>query len=495
MRDCGILLHPTSLPGGCGVGELGAWAYKFADFLAESGVSLWQLLPLGPPGYGNSPYQALSSMAGNPILISLQTLVDEGWIASRDLQPTAAFPAAYVDFEAVMPFKVALLKKAAHAFFSRSTQRQRQEFDRFCADKRSWLDPFAEFMTLKEINGGAPWTDWQQKTNPEPEKVLEQKFIQFHFFRQWSALKAYCKQRGIRIVGDVPFFVSHDSADVWASPELFDLDETGRPCSVAGVPPDYFSATGQLWGNPLYRWDAMAQTGYRWWIERIRATLELVDVLRLDHFRGFEKYYSIPADAQTAVNGRWLDGPGDRLFAALAAELGKLPFIAEDLGYITPEVHALRDRWGFPGMRVLQFAFTNENPADYFKPYNYIPNCVVYTGTHDNDTTVGWFRNIENSTQTPEQSRAEREFALRYVRTDGTGIHWDFIALAISSVAQTAIFPMQDALGLGSDARMNTPASAEKNWRWRLQEAQLQPGLSERLRELNHTYGRLHDPA
>jgi 4-alpha-glucanotransferase len=322
--------------------------------------------------------------------------------------------------------------------------------------------------------------------------VLEQKFMQFHFFRQWSALKKYCNERGIRIVGDVPFFVADDSADVWANPELFDLDETGRPRNVAGVPPDYFSATGQLWGNPLYRWNAMAETGYRWWIDRIRGVLDLVDVLRIDHFRGFEKYYAIPGGAKTAEHGQWLDGPGDRLFAALQAELGKLPFIAEDLGYITPEVHALRDRWGFPGMRVLQFAFTNESSTDYFKPYNYIPNCVVYTGTHDNDTTAGWFHHSEYSTRTAEQARWEREFALRYVRTDGTLIHWDFIALAVSSVADTAIFPLQDVLGLGSEARMNIPAKAKMNWRWRFQEDQLKPELSEKLRLLNRIYGRLN---
>ena len=341
------------------------------------------------------------------------------------------------------------------------------------------------------MNGGSTWTEWRQKADPSPKEVLEQKFIQYQFFRQWSALKKYCNQRGIRIVGDVPFFVAHDSADVWANPELFDLDEAGNPHNVAGVPPDYFSATGQLWGNPLYRWDILAETGYRWWIDRIRGVLELVDLLRIDHFRGFEKYYAIPGGAKTAEQGQWLDGPGDALFAALQAELGKLPFIAEDLGYITPEVHALRDRWSFPGMRVLQFAFTNESSTDYFKPYNFIPNCIVYTGTHDNDTTVGWFH-AKAITQTAGQARAERELALQYVRSDGTMIHWDFIALAVSSVADMAIFPMQDVLGLGSEARMNTPAQADMNWRWRLLEDQLRPELSEKLRLLNRTYGRLN---
>ena len=327
MRASGILLHPTSLPGGCGIGELGDWACRFADFLAESGMSLWQVLPLGPPGFGNSPYQSLSSMAGNPLLISLQALAEEGWISSADLEPAKAFPAAYVDFGAVMPFKIGLLKKAAHTFFSRCSDGQRRDFEQFCAGKSSWLDRFAEYVALKEMNAGATWTEWRRTTGPHHrQKVLEQKFIQFQFFRQWSALKKYCNERGIRIVGDVPFFVAHDSADVWASPELFDLDETGRPRNVAGVPPDYFSATGQLWGNPLYRWDMLAETGYRWWIDRIRGVLELVDLLP---HRPLPRVREVLRDTGWSQNGRersvarWTGRPP---FRRTAGGTGKTPF-------------------------------------------------------------------------------------------------------------------------------------------------------------------------
>jgi 4-alpha-glucanotransferase len=491
MRRSGIILHPTSLPGNCGIGDLGAWAYRFADFLADSGVAIWQVLPLGPPGYGNSPYQCFSSMAGNPLLISLETLARDGLIEWSDLD-NPGLPDGYVDFDAVTPFKSRLLQKAAARFFERAEDREQEEYEEFCIDKHPWLDRFAEFVALKQRNGGDSWTRWQDRNRPGPHLIREQKFIQFQFFRQWLALKRYCNERGIRIMGDIPIFVAHDSADVWANPELFDLDPDGEPRNVAGVPPDYFSATGQLWGNPLYRWDEMARTGYRWWIERVRSVLELVDFVRIDHFRGFEKYWAIPRAAETAASGEWLEGPGDELFSAFQKEFGDIPFIAEDLGHITPEVHALRDRWGFPGMRVLQFAFGNESATDYFKPYNFIPNCVVYTGTHDNDTTLGWFRMVEpGGTQTAEQMRAEREFALRYVQGQGSEIHWDFIRLAMSAVAEDAIFPMQDALGLGSEARMNKPASTEKNWQWRLLRDQLRPELSARLRMLNRTYGRL----
>jgi 4-alpha-glucanotransferase len=493
MRKCGILLHPTSLPGGCGIGDLGPWAFRFADFLAQSGVSHWQVLPLGPPGFGNSPYQCFSSMAGNPLMISLESLAAEGWIAKEELEPARAFPACYVDFDLVIPFKTRLLKKAARAFFSRCSADQRHDFEQFCEEKGSWLDRYTEFVALKEMNRGATWTEWHRRSRPNKLRVREQQFMQYQFFRQWAALKNYCRERRLGIIGDIPIFVAYDSADVWANPELFDLDERGLPRSVAGVPPDYFSATGQLWGNPLYSWSKMSENGYRWWIDRIRAVLETVDLLRIDHFRGFEKYYAIPGGSKTAVHGRWLEGPGDSLFAALKEALGHLPFIAEDLGYITPEVHALRDRWGFPGMRILQFAFTNESPSDYFKPYNYIPNCVAYTGTHDNDTCVGWFKAHAEAegTQSAEQIRAEREFALRYFRSDGKEIHWDFISLAISSAADTAIIPMQDVLGLDSGARMNKPAKADLNWRWRMLETQLETGPSARLHLLNRTYGRL----
>lgn len=494
MRTSGILLHPTSLPGGHGIGDLGDWAFHFADFLSDSGQGLWQVLPLGPPAEANSPYKACSSMAGNPLLISLDSLARQGLLSRADLDGAPEFPADLVDFDAVAAFKWKLLKKAARAFFAHGLPASRQEFEQFCTENGFWLDRFAEFAALRDANSGSLWTEWKRKRGPNPGDVRLHKYVQFEFFCQWRALKRYCNERGIRILGDLPIFVALDSADVWGNPELFDLDEHGNPRMVAGVPPDYFSATGQLWGNPLYRWDAMEQAGYQWWIDRIRVMLEQVDLIRVDHFRGFEKYYEIPAGSKNAIHGRWVEGPGDRFFAAVSSVFGKLPFIAEDLGLITPEVLALRDRWEFPGMRILQFGFGNESPSDPFKPYNYVRNCVVYTGTHDNDTTAGWFRakSPGDETQTEAQMQAARAFALRYLNSDGSEIHWDFIRAAVSSAADIAIFPLQDVLGLGSEARMNRPSSSENNWRWRFLPEQLKPELGARLRELNRTYGRLN---
>jgi 4-alpha-glucanotransferase len=492
-RKSGILLHPTSLPGDFGIGDLGKWAHRFVEFLAGSGHRLWQILPLGPPGYGNSPYQCYSSLAGNSLLVSPELLADEGWIERAELDRAPAFPEDRVDFDAVIPFRWSLLRQSAREFFERAPAGRREEFDLFCKENGDWLEKFAEFAALKEANGGVAWTDWKKRSDPDPNEVRTQKFVQFQFNCQWKSLKRRCHESGIQIIGDVPIFVAHDSADVWANPELFDLDDAGLPRTIAGVPPDYFSATGQCWGNPLYRWNVHEETGFRWWIARIRSTLEQVDIARIDHFRGFEKYYEIPGGAQTAVVGRWLEGPGDQFFEALQQTFDKLPFIAEDLGLITPEVHALRDRWGFPGMRVLQFAFGHDSPYDLFKPYNFVPNCVVYTGTHDNDTTAGWFGSAGRgtSTQSAEQERRERESALRYMNSDGREIHWDFIRTAVSSVAETAIYPMQDVLGLGSEARMNLPASAENNWQWRMRAEQITPALSARLLGLNRTYGRV----
>jgi 4-alpha-glucanotransferase len=486
MRKSGILLHPTSLPGEWGIGDLGGWAYRFADFMAESGQRLWQVLPLGPTGFGHSPYQAYSAVAGNPLLVSLESLVDRGWLSREDLRGAPRFSASAVDFNSVIPFKWRLLKKAAAAFFQRDSDPLRQEFMEFCEAEKSWLDPFAEFAAFKAANSDSAWTGWNQETKAEPQSILDQQFLQFEFFRQWKSLKNYCRERGIEVIGDIPIFVAHDSADVWANPGLFDLDGRGNPRTIAGVPPDYFSETGQCWGNPLYRWDVMAQTGYSWWIARVRSMLNMVDIIRLDHFRGFEKYWEIPGGSVTAVNGRWVEGPGDSLFQALQGALGKLPFIAEDLGYITPEVHELRDRWGFPGMRVLQFGFGDQSPENPHKPYNFIRNCVAYTGTHDNDTSAGWF-----AAKTDDRARAERESALRYMGGDGTDAVWGFIRLALSSVADTVILPMQDVLGLGSEARMNRPATTANNWLWRLREDQLKHDLAARLREMNQTFGRV----
>jgi 4-alpha-glucanotransferase len=482
MRKSGILLHPTTLPGQWGIGDLGNWSYKFVDFLVESGQQIWQVLPLGPVGTGYSPYQAYSSMAGNPLLISPQALLDQGLLSAEDLKGTPIFPESTVDFEQVIPFKMALIRKAAANFIAGNDAFPR-EFLEFCERSKIWLDSYAEFAALKELNNSAAWTHWDKEVWVSAEDILEHKFIQFEFFREWNTLKRYCNESGIQIVGDIPIFVAHDSADVWANPEMFDLDAEGNPRTIAGVPPDYFSKTGQCWGNPLYKWGVMERTGYQWWIERIRAMLKLVDIIRLDHFRGFEKFWEIPADSKTAVSGQWVEGPGNRFFEALLQVFGKLPFIAEDLGYITPEVHELRDRWNLPGMRVLQFAFGDQSLENPHKPYNYIRNCVAYTGTHDNDTTAGWF--------SADGQRHERESALRYMGTAGDKPVWDFIRLALSSVADTAIIPMQDVLELGSEARMNLPATIEGNWRWRMTEDQLVPDLSSRLRDMNQEYGRL----
>ncbi|MBN2241825.1 MAG: 4-alpha-glucanotransferase [Acidobacteria bacterium] len=485
MRKSGILLHPTSLPGDWGIGELGRWAYRFADFLVESGQQLWQILPLGPAGSGYSPYQAYSSVAFNPMLISLETLAERGWLRPAELGSSPGFAESPVDFARVVPFKRDLLHKAASRFFQNDSDALRTEFDGFCGGQKAWLDPFARFAALKERNKNAAWTQWRVK-DANPASVLEQKFIQFEAFREWGLLKRYCNDRGVEIIGDLPIFVAHDSADVWADPDLFDLDAEGRPRFIAGVPPDYFSETGQCWGNPLYRWDVMERSGYRWWIERIQVMLQQVDRIRLDHFRGFEKYWEIPAGSGTAAGGRWVDGPGDRFFEALSQALGELPFIAEDLGYITPEVHALRDRWGFPGMRVLHFAFGDEAADNPHKPFNFIRNCVAYTGTHDNNTTAGWFAGGDRPYAGDEIARAKR-----YLGADAGDAVWGLIRVLLASVADRAILPMQDVLGLGPGARMNTPATVEGNWRWRMRPSHLDSDIASRLYELNRIYGRL----
>jgi 4-alpha-glucanotransferase len=431
-------------------------------------------------------------MAGNPLLISPENLAHAGLLSWEELSGIPEFPKDAVDFDAVIPFKWGLLRKAAARFFAGSCAHLRGEYERFCEAQSEWLNPFVEFAALKESNDNAPWTIWPEEATPDPEEVRVQKLIQFEFFREWGYLKRYCNDRGIAIVGDLPIFVAHDSADVRSHPELFDLDEFGLPRVVAGVPPDYFSKTGQLWGNPVYRWDVMAENGYRWWIRRMEVLFETVDMVRLDHFRGFEKYWAVPVGETTAERGEWNDGPGDSLFEALRQALGRLPVIAEDLGLITPEVHALRERWDFPGMRVLQFAFGSDDPTDPFKPHNFPRNCVVYTGTHDNDTTVGWFRGSRagDHVRTPEEVARERSLALRYLGSDGREVHWDFIRAAMASVADTAIFPMQDVLGLGSDARMNIPSKATGNWLWRLQADQLTDANTLKLLDMARLYGR-----
>ncbi len=503
-RASGILLHPTSLPGGFGTGDLGGGAYRFADFLVSTEQHLWQMLPLGPTGYGDSPYQCLSVFAGNPLLISLEKLVEEEFLEPADLEDVPSFSEGSVDYGQVIRFKLPLLRRSFETFRRKAGATERDRFEGFCQQTASWLDTYSLFMALKEANGLSAWNTWEEnirKRQPEAlrlwSKKLNQeiqchKYRQYQFFKQWSGLKKYCNERGIRLIGDMPIFVALDSAEVWSHPEMFYLDASGKPTVVAGVPPDYFSKTGQLWGNPLYRWDVMAEDGYAWWIERFKATRALVDIIRLDHLRGFEKYWEIPGTDTTAMNGQWVPGPGAALFKALQDALGALPIIAEDLGVITPEVDALRDQFGFPGMRVLQFAFGNDPKADDYKPHNYPRNCVVYTGTHDNDTTIGWFRGgeIDHTTQSKKQRDKERQLALKYLGTDGREINWDFIRLALMSVADTAIIPMQDVLGLDSEARMNLPASIKGNWRWRFTFDMLTNEIKDRLRELTVLYGR-----
>ncbi len=489
-RASGILLHPTSLPGPYGIGSMGAPARAWLDFLAKARQRYWQVLPLGPTGYGDSPYQCFSAFAGNPLLIDLEDLVAQGWL-SHDVLTSISFPEERVDYGAVIPFKRTCLHLAYEGFRARADSGTRAAFDAFCREESHWLEDFALFMALKEHFGQA-WYEWPEDIRLRrghalkhysellADSVHEHCFIQWTFFRQWDELKRYAHERGISIIGDIPIFVAYDSADVWARPDLFYLDEQARPTVVAGVPPDYFSPTGQLWGNPLYRWDVLAQEGYRWWIERFRAVLRLVDWVRLDHFRGFEAYWEIPAGMPTAEVGRWVKGPGDDLFRAVQEALGSVPVIAEDLGFITPEVEALRERWGFPGMKVLQFAFSG--PDNPYLPHNYDgSNWVVYTGTHDNDTTVGWFRSLDAKTQ---------GFVLAYLARDGQDIAWDMLRLAWQSVAVLAIAPMQDVLRLGSEARMNTPGRAGGNWAWRVRADALTDELAAALAEMTYTYGR-----
>lgn len=502
-------MHPTSLPGQFGIGDLGQEAYRFADFLHGSQQRIWQVLPLGPTGYGDSPYQVFSAFAGNPLLINLEQLAREGWLSPDDWKDTPALSATAVDYGVVINLKFPLLRLAFERFKARASAQVRDAFARFCKRHVSWLDDYALFMAVKEAHGGIAWNQWDPAIalrRPEALRHWRQKlevevtywkFWQFQFFSQWLALKQYCHDRRIQIMGDIPIFVARDSADVWARPELFHLDAQGNPTVVAGVPPDYFSATGQLWGNPLYRWDVMARSGYRWWVERFRSVLELVDVIRIDHFRGFEAYWEVPAQETTAIHGRWVKGPGAELFETVRRDLGDLPIVAENLGLITPEVEALRLKLGFPGMAVLQFAFGSGSPESDFLPHNYQRNLLVYTGTHDNDTTVGWWTSSGSSASTRNQDDVdrEREFALKYLHSNGEEIHWTFIRAVLSSVANLAVIPLQDVLGLGSEARMNLPARASGNWRWRYTSEMLTEGIRARLKEMTMLYGRASSPS
>jgi len=503
-RSSGILLHPTSLAGPFGIGDLGPDARHFVDFLAAAGQTLWQVLPLGPTGFGNSPYQCFSAFAGNPLLISPRFLVERGWLDSEAIESAPDFPEDEVDFARVIGWKLPLLQAAYRGFSARASAHDRERLDAFIDLNKKWLDDFALFIALKDVHNGASWNRWDPAARQrEPEALASwtmrlaepmalHKFLQFVFFTQWAELRQYARARGVGIMGDLPIYVAHDSADVWANPQYFELDDQGNPTVVAGVPPDYFSATGQLWGNPIYRWDALAQDGFAWWTERFRAALDALDMIRLDHFRGFEAYWEVPAAEPTAVDGRWVKGPGRALFHAAQQALGELPLVAENLGVITPEVEALRNEFGFPGMSILQFAFGSDPQAPTFRPHNYPRSLVAYTGTHDCDTTVGWWtsQGRGESTRSEEDIRAEREFAKQYLNTDGREIHWVFIRALLASVADTVLVPLQDVLGLGTEARMNQPATIGGNWRWRYRASTLKPEIAERLRDLTALYER-----
>jgi 4-alpha-glucanotransferase len=503
-RRSGILLHPTSLPSPGGIGDLGTEASRFIDFLEEAGNKLWQVLPVNPTGYGDSPFQCFSASAGNPLLISLEKLAEQGVLSPADLEHRPVFPSDKVDYGAVLRFKIPILTKAAQTFLKRAEGGEHRDFERFCQANAHWLDDYALFMICKNAHDGVSWTEWAADIAARDPRALQDwtvrfaaeidviKYSQFEFFRQWRALRSYAHEHGIRIIGDIPIYVAHDSADVWANRELFSLGPQGNPTKVAGVPPDYFSATGQLWGNPLYNWNLLKSTGYRWWIERFRAALEFYDIVRIDHFRGFEAYWEVPASECTAMNGCWVKGPGVELFSALQQEFGELPIIAENLGVITAEVEQIRHQFGFPGMAILEFAFGNDPQGPSFRPHNYVRNLVAYTGTHDNDTTLGWWKSegTTDSIRTSEDVLKEHAFAKTYLGCGNEPINWVMIRAVLASVADTAVIPLQDVLGLGSEARMNLPGTSRGNWRWRFQPGALSSELAKRLRELTNAYDR-----
>ncbi|CAD5366252.1 4-alpha-glucanotransferase [Rubrivivax sp. A210] len=494
-RASGVLLHPSSLPGPHGAGDLGPAAYHFVDWLVAGGQSLWQILPLGGLGPGNSPYMSSSAFAGNVLLIALDELQQRGWLDADDVAPVPGLDGERIDFAAMVPHRMERMARAAARFEAQATEQERAELQEFCAEHGNWLDDYALFMALAEHNQQRDWCEWdaplatrkaaalRAARTQHAQRIAFWVFCQWCFYSQWARLKAYANDRGVRIVGDAPIFIAHQSAEVWAQPKLFELDEGGRPTVVAGVPPDTFSATGQRWGNPLYRWRAHAREGYAWWVERIRRSFELVDIVRIDHFRGFAGYWEIPASEPTAMNGRWVPGPGEALFEAIAEALGPLPIIAEDLGVITPDVDALRKQFDFPGMRILQFAWGEKGEAETrFLPHSHEADTVVYTGTHDNDTTLGWW------TGAPEEIRHHLR---EYLATDGRDVAWDLIRAACASVGDMAIYPMQDVLSLGGEHRMNFPGKGEGNWGWRFGWQQVQPGHAQRLRRLCQLYERL----
>ncbi|HEU4406475.1 MAG TPA: 4-alpha-glucanotransferase [Polyangiaceae bacterium] len=501
QRTSGILLHPTSLPGPHGSGDLGPAAYAFADWLAEAGQSWWQVLPVVPPAGGNSPYQSTSAFAGSPMLISLELLAAQGLLGDADLEGGPG--GNRVDFGAAGAFREERLRRAFDAFRNRAEGHE--PFLKFCDDERAWLDDYALFCALKGQFNHAAWTDWDAPLRARhPDALAEARerlrgevryhqFVQYEFARQWQALRAHCESLGLGLFGDLPIFVAHDSADVWARPDEYFLREDGKPSVVAGVPPDYFSATGQRWGNALYRWDVHKSRGYAWWVARLASMFKKFHAVRIDHFIGFDRYWEIDADCETAVKGRYLPGPGAHFFEVLGGALGgkRLPIVAEDLGIVTPEVKALRERFKLPGMRVLMFSFGTDQGARDYWPHTIGPDVITYTGTHDNDTSRGWFEELTAKMNAGDGEAAkQRAFVLRYLDSDGTRVHWDLLRLAWQSAGIMAVAPVQDLLGLPTDARMNTPGTAENNWTWRLEAGALTAELASELRQLTETYGR-----
>jgi 4-alpha-glucanotransferase len=492
-RISGVLLHPTSLPSPYGIGDLGYLAYHFIDFLIESKQSLWQILPIGPTGFGDSPYQSFSSFAGQPLIISPDKLIEENLLDYEDINNSHSFHSHKIDYGLVINYKFSLLKKAYSNFNKSSNNILIKEYELFCNNNKQWLDDYALFMACKDYFGGKVWSEWDTTiANPTQEskdlwreklytEVNYYKFIQYIFYKQWTDLKNYANKNGIKIIGDIPIFVSYDSSDVWANRELFSLDSNGYPTDVAGVPPDYFSESGQLWGNPLYNWAIHKKTNYKWWISRLSHNLQLVDIIRIDHFRGFESYWSIPYGNKTAINGTWKKGPSNDLFDAICHSLGNdLPIIAEDLGIITDEVKKLRDDYNLPGMKILQFAFEDMKDND-FLPHNYTFNTICYSGTHDNDTTVGWYQKVDEN---------KKDKVRRYMNTDANNISWDFIRTCFSSVSQMAIVPLQDILSLDTNARMNLPGTSMGNWQWRYTEDMLNNNIIHRLKQITILFGR-----
>ncbi len=493
-RSAGILLHPSSLPGKFGIGDLGSEAYNFVNFLEAAGQKLWQVFPLGPTGYGDSPYQCFSAFAGNPILISPEKLCEDGFLEEKEIENTPYQNPYKIDYGDVINYKRFILKKAFESF-KKNQNGQTIEFKLFCESNIDWLDDFSLFMAAKDYHGGQVWTSWDKELVKRDAKTIKlwkeklsddiqyHKFVQFNFFRQWDKIKKYANEKGIKIIGDMPIFIAYDSADLWANKNLFTVDENGKLISVAGVPPDYFSVTGQLWGNPLYRWEEMEKDDFLWWRNRMKNLLNIVDIVRIDHFRGFEAYWEIPGDAPTAETGKWVKAPGEKLFKALKKYLGELPIIAEDLGLITKEVVALRDLFDFPGIKILQFAFGSDMETK-FLPHNFIPNCVVHTGSHDNDTTRGYFEKAKN------EKNDIYSHTQKYLNYFGGEITFQLIRLAYSSVSDMAIIPMQDVLNLDGESRMNFPGKLGGNWTWRYTWDQVPSNLAQTFKEMATLFDR-----